>query len=109
MAAPETRVIMKKCGHPQTCWSSDEDDSRCLWCEDVKQLRDIISALREQLGKQAVFVDGGSPTIEGDVGLLEVLGGTVHIAAKSFGAVLPGPIIETLTIIPDDKPRKGDS
>ena len=70
---------MLDCGHPAACWdASDEDDEHCSWCEDVRPLREQVSELRKQLHKKAVIVTGGSPTISGDIGYLEMKGGTLN-------------------------------
>lgn len=102
-----------RCGHPDACWCDDDDDPRCLWCEDVERLTGHVKALREQLHRQAVIVTNGTATIEGDVGLLEIVGGNVSIHAKSFGKTLNNavdtiplgtPTINLVSVVPSPPP-----
>ncbi len=70
-----------RCGHPDRCLGGDsEDDLRCLWCEEVRNLQGLNKALREQLHRTAIVIHGGEHvlTIASEIGLLEILGGTVN-------------------------------
>ena len=82
---------MLECGHPDDCRNADdEDDERCEWCEEVGGLRQQLKGIRDQLHKKAVIVTGGSPTIEGDIGYLDMTGGELHV--QSHGGRITNPI-----------------
>lgn len=89
------------CGHPEACLNdADDDDVYCAWCADRDGLAAQIDILNSVLTKKAVIVTGGSPTIEGPIGLLEIFKGTVNIknvtpaTISDLGAVRQCPRID---------------
>lgn len=68
------------CGHPAGCLGmADYKEPWCEWCTDTNELASQVRELTKALEGKAVFVNGGSPTIEGDVAYLVVNSGTVCI------------------------------
>ena len=79
---------MLDCGHPEDCWdNSDEDDEHCQWCAENGHHEERIQALRNQLGEQAIIVEGGTCTIKTPwpIGLLEINNGTVNMQTSQTG------------------------
>jgi hypothetical protein len=71
------------CEHPKECL--DEYDE-CLWCNEVRNLTHAVTGLTACLTKRAVIVnEGGTATIEGDVGYLALHGGSVTLNAAGAG------------------------
>lgn len=78
------------CGHPIDCARDlPDDETGCMWCSEVRQLKETVRQLRDELHKPSIIyhgVDGGygsKPSqlhINGDIGYLEIFGGELHIA-----------------------------
>lgn len=86
------------CGHPKDCWGGDyEDDMRCLWCEEVRNLESHAKVLRKQLYKTAIVIHGGEHvlTIVSDIGVLEIRGGNVDLKFEPTATT-----IDTLNVHP---------
>jgi hypothetical protein len=63
------------CNHPKEC---RDEDGECLWCEEVYSLTQRIETLVAVIHKRALVIHDGAVTVHGDIGLLEVRGGTVR-------------------------------
>ena len=103
--------------HVGTCWyhsgEREGEDSECRWCGEVADLKASITALRGQIGKTAIRVDGGEVELAcGDIGLLEVRrGGSVVIKRpEGEGAITDGlePSPDVMNTEPQEVTRGGD-
>lgn len=83
----ECTVRPMTCIHPVACWTGDGADAYCRWCEEVKSLTGQIAAITEQIHAKAVIVNGGSLSIEGDVGYLAVYDGSVSLKSMTCSDV----------------------
>lgn len=81
------------CGHPQECFfvCFDTGDMHCRWCEELSTLRSQVRELREQIGKTALIVTGGTVhvTCPEKIGLLEMKGGSLSIEKGYYGGREP--------------------
>ena len=74
------------CDHPNECLN---DDYECRWCTEVAALTQDNIDLNAQLGKRCVKISGGHAIFEGEIGLLQVFGGAVTLAAGT-NVKMPG-------------------
>jgi hypothetical protein len=78
---------MLDCGHPEECEVEEYNEHYCGWCSEVNSLKRTIDALERsfEFSEKAVIINDGSPTVEGPIGYLKLLSGTVNIKSPAGG------------------------